>query len=131
MRKFLSALNLVCVMFISGCSKNSNDLKKYDLEFVEILNSSFTPSTYNLKDGWLDVAFVKNQLPNDLGPVGNYIYWSIIKTVRDFYEKNFTSIEHNEYYIDKIINVKITFTKNKDLTFSEYLITSFSAEMPY
>ncbi len=108
----------------SQCGNSCN------FEFSEILNSSFTPSTYNLKDGWLDVAFVKNQLPNDLGPVGNYIYWSIVKTVRDFYEKNFTSIEHNEYYIDKIINVKITFTKNKDLTFSEYLITSFSAEMP-
>ncbi len=31
MLKFLSALNLVCVMFISGCSKNSNDLKTYKL----------------------------------------------------------------------------------------------------
>ncbi|WP_342224229.1 hypothetical protein [Spiroplasma endosymbiont of Asaphidion curtum] len=73
----------------SQCGNSCN------FEFSEILNSSFTPSTYNLKDGWLDVAFVKNQLPNDLGPVGNYIYWSIVKTVRDFYEKNFTSIEHN------------------------------------
>ncbi|WP_338967711.1 hypothetical protein [Spiroplasma endosymbiont of Lonchoptera lutea] len=108
----------------SQCGNSCN------FEFSEILNSSFTPSNYNLKDGWLDVAFVKNQLHNDLGPIGNYIYWSIVKTVRDFYEKNFTSIEHNEYYIDKIINVKITFTKNKDLTFNEYLITSFSAEMP-
>ncbi len=30
MRKFLSALNLVCVMFVFGCSKNSNVLNKYE-----------------------------------------------------------------------------------------------------
>ncbi|WP_215825740.1 hypothetical protein [Spiroplasma endosymbiont of 'Nebria riversi'] len=47
MWKFLSALNLVCIMFISGCNKNSNDLKKYDLEFSNIYNSFLIPS--NLK----------------------------------------------------------------------------------
>ncbi|WP_375315134.1 hypothetical protein [Spiroplasma endosymbiont of Tipula paludosa] len=46
MWKFLSVLNLVCIMFISGCIKNSNDLKKYDLEFARIKQSAFIYKTW-------------------------------------------------------------------------------------
>ncbi|WP_342263152.1 MULTISPECIES: hypothetical protein [unclassified Spiroplasma] len=138
MRKFLSALNLVCIMFISGCNRGNNTLitdnaKKYELNFIEILNSNFTSSTSNDWGGWLNISSIKNELPfdvsNSVEPLTSYKPIDGFKDIRIFYERNGKS-ESNKYTIDKIVNVKITFSKNKDLGFSQYLITSFFAEIP-
>ncbi|WP_342263875.1 hypothetical protein [Spiroplasma endosymbiont of Clivina fossor] len=104
-----------------------------DLEFGKILNSNFTSSTSNDWGGWLNISSIKNELPFDVSnsaePLTSYKPIDGFKDIRIFYERNGKS-ESNKYTIDKIVNVKITFSKNKDLGFSQYLITSFSAEMP-
>ncbi|WP_346350356.1 hypothetical protein [Spiroplasma endosymbiont of Calodromius spilotus] len=104
-----------------------------DLEFGKILNSNFTSSTSNDWGGWLNISSIKNELPFDVSnsaePLTSYKPIDGFKEIRIFYERNGKS-ESNKYTIDKIVNVKITFSKNKDLGFSQYLITSFFAEMP-
>ncbi len=104
-----------------------------DLEFGKILNSNFTSSTSNDWGGWLNISSIKNELPFDVSnsaePLTSYKPIDGFKDIRIFYERNGKS-ESNKYTIDKIVNVKITFSKNKDLGFSQYLITSFFAEMP-
>ncbi|WP_338968430.1 hypothetical protein [Spiroplasma endosymbiont of Lonchoptera lutea] len=104
-----------------------------DLEFGKILNSNFTSSTSNDWGGWLNISSIKNELPFDVSnsaePLTSYKPIDGFKDIRIFYERNGKS-ESNKYSIDKIVNVKITFSKNKDLRFSQYLITSFSTEMP-
>ncbi|WP_215826168.1 hypothetical protein [Spiroplasma endosymbiont of 'Nebria riversi'] len=66
MRKFLSALNLMCVVFISGCSKNISNFKKYDLSFPEISNSYLTIIRNFDSVTGIDISDVKNQLPSDI-----------------------------------------------------------------
>ncbi|WP_342189581.1 hypothetical protein [Spiroplasma endosymbiont of Dilophus febrilis] len=104
-----------------------------DLEFGKILNSNFTSSTSNDWGGWLNISSIKNELSFDVSnsahPLTSYKPIDGFKDIRIFYERNGKS-ESNKYTIDKIVNVKITFSKNKDLGFSQYLITSFFAEMP-
>ncbi|WP_338981806.1 hypothetical protein [Spiroplasma endosymbiont of Eupeodes luniger] len=137
MWKFLSALNLVCIIFISGCSKNSNILNKYDLKFASIQNS------YVFK--WPALGFVWNtddkldDLPQDVSALTIPEGGSMSGYVFNFYKKNMTKIvnvngEYDKYYIDKIVNVKITILKASAFDRHDrragYIITSFSAEIP-
>ncbi|WP_338981936.1 hypothetical protein [Spiroplasma endosymbiont of Eupeodes luniger] len=143
MRKFLSALNLVCVMLISGCNKNSSNFKKYDFSFSEISNSYLTivPSFNSTA---IDISNVKNQLPSDIvvpnsGFEGfeygfRYDNSSTKKAVQDFYKSNATKVVkgnvpggsyYERYNIDKLVDVKITFS-NQNYS-QRWNIISFSA----
>ncbi|WP_342264202.1 hypothetical protein [Spiroplasma endosymbiont of Clivina fossor] len=65
MWKFLSALNLVCVMFIFGCSKNSNDLKTYKLQFSKIDKSVWVISGFSLNLYHLEIDATNLKLSSD------------------------------------------------------------------
>ncbi|WP_342189465.1 hypothetical protein [Spiroplasma endosymbiont of Dilophus febrilis] len=146
MRKFLSALNLICVMFIFGCSKNSNDFKKYDFSFSEISNSYLTvinggPTMF------INIDDVKSQLPSNVVPdihvwtefdshSFRYDGYSTRQEVQNFYKSNakkvsgnFGNTPYDRYIIDKLVDVKITFS-NKNYR-QEWGVISFSAEMPH
>ncbi|WP_339023875.1 hypothetical protein [Spiroplasma endosymbiont of Agriotes lineatus] len=133
-KKFLIALGLANIMFVSACNSiNSKIEKKYNLEFAEILNSSFVnTSVSNYLTGWLQINSVKNQLPSDTGYSDFYIVYNdgngnIISSVFDFYKKNGV-LKNKTYSIDKIVNVKITIARSN---FDNFWITSFSTEMPH
>ncbi|WP_342189523.1 hypothetical protein [Spiroplasma endosymbiont of Dilophus febrilis] len=107
------------------------------LEFASIQNS------YVFK--WPSLGYVWNtddkldDLPQDVSALTIPEGGSMSGYVFNFYKKNTTKIvnvnsEYDKYYIDKIVNVKITILKAS--TFDRYdrragyIITSFSAEMP-
>ncbi len=109
--------------------------KSCELEFAEILNSSFVnTSVSNYLKGWLQTNSVRNQLPSDTGYSDFYIVYNngngnIISSVFDFYKKN-GFLKNKTYSIDKIVNVKITIASIPGFNSGNFWITSFSAEMP-
>ncbi|WP_215825519.1 hypothetical protein [Spiroplasma endosymbiont of 'Nebria riversi'] len=136
-KKFLIALSLANIMLVSACnSTNSKIEEKYNLEFAEILNSSFVnTSVSNYLTGWLQINSVKNQLPSDTGYSDFYIVYNdgngnIISSVFDFYKKNGV-LKNKTYSIDKIVNVKITIASIPGYNSGNFWITSFSMEMPH
>ncbi|WP_338966933.1 hypothetical protein [Spiroplasma endosymbiont of Lonchoptera lutea] len=107
------------------------------LEFASIKNS------YVFK--WPALGFVWNtddkldDLPQDVSALTIPEGGNMSGYVFNFYKKNMTKIvnvnrEYDKYYIDKIVNVKITIVKASALNRHDrragYIITSFSAEMP-
>ncbi|WP_215826156.1 hypothetical protein [Spiroplasma endosymbiont of 'Nebria riversi'] len=149
MRKFLSALNLMCVVFISGCSKNISNFKKYDLSFPEISNSYLTIIRNFDSVTGIDISDVKNQLPSDIVVPNSdfedfeygfkyydYNDFSTRIKVRDFYKSNATRVVkdsfpivsyYEKYFIDKLVDVKITFSNQN--YYQNWVITSFYAKM--
>ncbi|WP_342262334.1 MULTISPECIES: hypothetical protein [unclassified Spiroplasma] len=137
MRKFLSALNLITAMFISGCNKNSNDLKKYDLEFPIIYNSFLIPSKIG---SGAKIKFQDNiDLPLEIKRtrIFSLSLGNKNKDWINFYKNNGVKKQYDDfsyldsdfgYQISEIIKVEITFTKSIGLSYS---ITSFSAKMPH
>ncbi|WP_339025227.1 hypothetical protein [Spiroplasma endosymbiont of Agriotes lineatus] len=135
MWKFLSTLNLISVMFISGCNKNSIDLKKYDLEFSGIYNSFLIPSKIG---GGAKIKFQDNiDLPLEIKRT-HIFSLSLGNKNKDwinFYKNNGVKKNYDDfsyldsgfgYEISEIIKVKITFTKSIELSYS---ITSFYAKI--
>ncbi|WP_342262418.1 hypothetical protein [Spiroplasma endosymbiont of Dromius quadrimaculatus] len=137
MRKFLSALNLLCVMLISGCNKNSNDFKSYDLDFTSVKNSGLViiPS---VDTGAVLLDFTKSDilLPDFPLPQKQFYLYSseftnlynkngVYKKINGYRIYNFT-YDVDSYWLEEIVNVKISFEKVS----SVYRIVSFSAEMP-
>jgi hypothetical protein len=136
MLKFLSTLNLISVMFISGCNKNSSDLKKYDLEFSGIYNSFLIPSKIG---GGAKIKFQDNiDLPLEIKRtrIFSLSLGNKNKDWINFYKNNGVKKKYDDfsyldsdfgYEISEIIKVKITFTKSIGLSYS---ITSFYAKIP-
>ncbi|WP_342190107.1 hypothetical protein [Spiroplasma endosymbiont of Dilophus febrilis] len=133
MRKFLSALNLVCVMFIFGCRSNNiattDNFKKYELVFAEILNSELwlnspTEDSYRL-------YFPNDILPNDLKNKNLFLKGQDnIESVLNFYKSNGIDNKGILITIPKIINVKIKFQLIQSQLVQIWYITSFYAEIP-
>ncbi|WP_342262968.1 MULTISPECIES: hypothetical protein [unclassified Spiroplasma] len=142
MWKFLSALNLVCIMFISGCSKNSNDLKKYDLEFASIKQSAFIYNPYFQNNFNSNLLQVKNQglnIPYDISRNVGGGYFpnpslillvkeksNVYDEVNNFYRNNGT-YSSNAYVVDSLVKFKISIYESEGI----FYLNSFSAEMPY
>ncbi|WP_338981369.1 hypothetical protein [Spiroplasma endosymbiont of Eupeodes luniger] len=136
MWKLLSTLNLISVMFISGCNKNSSDLKKYDLEFPSIYNSFLIPSKIG---GGAKIKFQDNiDLPLEIKRtrIFSLSLGNKNKDWINFYKNNGVKKNYDDfsyldsdfgYEISEIIKVKITFTKSIGLFYS---ITSFYAKIP-
>ncbi|WP_342223653.1 hypothetical protein [Spiroplasma endosymbiont of Asaphidion curtum] len=137
MRKFLSTLNLVCVMFVSGCNKNSNDFKSYDLEFASVKNSGLIIIP-NVDTGAVLLDFTKSDILLPDFPLSQkqfYLFSSeftnlynkngIYKKINGYRIYNFT-YDVDSYWLEEIVNVKISFEK----VLSLYRIVLFSAKMP-
>ncbi|WP_338982304.1 hypothetical protein [Spiroplasma endosymbiont of Eupeodes luniger] len=132
MRKFLSALNLVCVMFIFGCRSNNistiDNFKKYELVFTEILNSELWLNSP--AEGSYRLHFPNDILPNDLKKKNLFLKGQDnIESVLNFYKNNGIDNGGILITIPKIINVKIKFQLIKSQLVQICYITSFYAEM--
>ncbi|WP_338981879.1 hypothetical protein [Spiroplasma endosymbiont of Eupeodes luniger] len=129
MRKFLSALNLVCVIFISGCNKNSSNFKKYDLSFSEVLNSSLVLDFVNGSVFSGSLSLPNLNFPSDVhSSVFNINDFVLFETIYSFYRDN--GVKNGEILmIEKLLKLEISLNKI-DYGSYGYEITSFSAEMP-
>ncbi|WP_339024474.1 hypothetical protein [Spiroplasma endosymbiont of Agriotes lineatus] len=133
MRKFLLALNLVCVMFIFGCRSNNiantDNFKKYELVFTEILNGELWLNSPT--EGSYRLHFPNDILPNDLKKKSLFLKGQDnIESVLNFYRSNGINNKGILITIPKIINVKIKFQLIKSQLVQTWYITSFYAEMP-
>ncbi|WP_342264312.1 hypothetical protein [Spiroplasma endosymbiont of Clivina fossor] len=149
MRKFLSALNLVCVMFIFGCSKNGNDLKTYKLQFSKIGKSAWVISGYGQGSYHLEIDATDLKLSSDFDiQIGNgdFVQRPALQLfvdkdsagynqINNFYRSNgsYKFKPFKEFYfIDNLINFKVFLNKKvpQGLNTKMFHITSFSTEIP-
>ncbi|WP_215826215.1 hypothetical protein [Spiroplasma endosymbiont of 'Nebria riversi'] len=153
MRKFLSALNLICIMLTFGCSKNSNVLKTYKLQFSKISKSAWISSNFLYRPQYLEIDASDLNIPNYLNEqvshngkftirnteqnsvIGFAFYLlvdvrsNVYNQLGDFYLNNSTrksAFSKDFYVIDTLVDVKISIHKLED----GFYLTSFSAEVP-
>ncbi|WP_338966965.1 hypothetical protein [Spiroplasma endosymbiont of Lonchoptera lutea] len=141
MRKFLSALNLICVMFIFGCSKADVSKSKKDnicnnsceLKFSSLLNITLVVDSgvyFDLSKFDIELPNdVKNQNKNYPNRLPFFMDSQAFLLIKDFFQKygTFQSIDSKKIYtIPKVVDIVI---KLRNL--SPYSLIFFSAEMPH
>ncbi|WP_342223902.1 hypothetical protein [Spiroplasma endosymbiont of Asaphidion curtum] len=137
MRKFLSALNLVCVLFIFGCRSNVYEKK---LQFSSLNNTFFNVESFG-SAGRITFYDESVRFPGDMSEKSFLIEnQSINNPIKDFFKQEGVYkpkpsediLTTYGWEIPKLESIKVSFVylDRYQLNKPQYFISSFLAKIP-